>query len=41
MPGHSIVQQAYLGGVLFAFVAFMVALAWGHFQSNRPSANRG
>lgn len=37
MPDLPVAQQIYLDGVLFAFVVFMVALAWAHFQSNRPS----
>ena len=36
MPDLPLAQQLYLGGVLCAFAAFMVALAWAYFQSNRP-----
>jgi hypothetical protein len=38
MPDLPMAQQIYLGGVLCAFAAFMAALAWAHFQSNRPKA---
>jgi hypothetical protein len=36
MPDIPLAQQLYLGGVLCAFVAFMAALAWAQFRSNRP-----
>ena len=36
MPDLPFAQQLYLDGVLCAFAAFMVALAWAYFQSRQP-----
>jgi hypothetical protein len=36
MPDLPLPQQLYLSGVLCAFAAFMVALAWAYFQSSQP-----
>ena len=37
MPDLPFAQQLYLGGVLAAFAVFVVGLAWGHLQANRPA----
>ena len=37
MPDLPFAQQLYLDGVLAAFAVFVVSLAWGYFQSNRPA----
>lgn len=37
MPDLPFTQQLYLDGVLAAFAVFVVSLAWGYFQANRPA----
>ncbi|MDO8323336.1 MAG: hypothetical protein Q7T23_10385 [Phenylobacterium sp.] len=34
MPDIGLIQQIYLGGVITAFLSFILVLGWGAFYSN-------
>ncbi len=40
MPDIGLIQQIYLGGVITAFLSFILVLGWGAFYSNSAPRKR-